>query len=131
MEKKRKGGIDRNIRQCLSYVIKHNGPFRWASIVGFTKEEFLNHMKENFDNDMTFENYGSEWVISFVIPGRCYNFQKISDEDFKKFWSLKNIIPRKLKDAQHQKKSISKKLLDKYKCWDILPTGNISHLLVD
>ena len=80
--KENRSAIDRNIRQCLSYVIKKNGPLRWSDIIGFTKEEFLNHIKNEFDDGMSFENYG-EWVISFHIPRRCYKFSSIRDEDFK------------------------------------------------
>ena len=55
MEKKeRKRGLDRNIRQCLSYVIKKNGPFRWSAIVNFTKEDFLSHIEKEFEG----QNYG-------------------------------------------------------------------------
>lgn len=131
MEKKeRKRGLDRNIRQCLSYVIKKNGPFRWSAIVNFTKEDFLSHIEKEFEKGMNFENYG-EWVISFHIPKRCYNFKSLKDEDFKRFWSLKNITPKWLKDAQHQKKQISRKVLDKYGLWDILPSGNFAKYLID
>jgi hypothetical protein len=124
----KKYAIDRNIRQCLSYVIKKDGPFRWSTIVGFSKEEFLEHIKKEFKDGMTFENYG-EWVISFHIPKRCYNFSSIRDEDFKRFWSLKNITPRWLKEAQQQKKKINEEEVNKYSLWDILPVGNIASLL--
>ena len=130
MEKKKKKTIDRNIRQCLTYTIKNNGPFRWNKILGFTKNEFLEHIENEFQSGMTFENYG-KWVISFHIPKRCYRFNSLRDEDFKKFWSLKNITPKWLKDAQHQKKQIMKSELDKYGLWDILPSGNIASFLID
>lgn len=130
MEKEKKQALDRNIRQCLSYTIKNNGPFRWSSVLGFTAEELKAHLKERFEEGMSFSNYG-EWVISFYIPKRCYNFASIRDPDFRNFYSLKNIVPRWLKDAQHQKKQISKKVLDKYKLWDLLPIGNIDKFLVN
>ena len=79
---------------------------------------------------MSFENYG-EWVISFRIPKRCYKFNSLKDEDFKKFWSLKNIAPRWLKEAQHQKKEIKKTEVEKYGLWDILLSGNIEEYVVD
>ena len=37
---------------------------------------------------MTLENYG-EWVISFHIPKKCFNFKSLKDPDFRKFWNLK------------------------------------------
>ena len=127
-KKERKRSLDRNIRQCLTYVIKKDGPFRWNKILGFTKEDFLKHIEKEFEEGMTFENYG-EWVISFHIPKRCYNFKSLKDEDFRRFWSLKNITPKWLKDAQHQKKEIKKSELDNYGFWDILPIGNFSKYL--
>jgi hypothetical protein len=129
MEKKeRKRSLDRNIRQCLTYVIKKDGPFRWGRILGFSKKDFLEHIQKEFQEGMTMENYG-KWVISFHIPKRCYTFNSLRDEEFRKFWSLKNITPRWLKDAQHQKKQINKEELDKYGLWDILPAGNIGNYL--
>ena len=125
-----KDRIDKNIRQCLAYTIKNNGPLRWSKILGFTKEEFLNHIEEEFEKGMNFDNYG-DWVISFHIPRRCYNFKSLKDEDFYKLWSLKNITPKWLKDAQRTKKVIYKSVLDEYHLWDILPSGNISQILID
>jgi len=125
---KKKGSLDRNIRQSISYTIRKNGPFRWGKILGFTREELLKHLEDNFEEGMSFENYG-EWVVSFRIPKRCYTFKSLRDEDFKRFWSLKNIAPKWLKDAQHQKKEIKKDDLTKYGLWDILPLGNISKYL--
>ena len=127
-KKERKRSLDRNIRQCLTYVIKKDGPFRWNKILGFTKEDFLKHMEKEFEEGMTFENYG-EWVISFHIPKRCYNFKSLKDEDFRRFWSLKNITPKWLKDAQHQKKEIKKSELDKYGLWDILVTDSFDEYI--
>lgn len=129
-EKKKRNTLDRNIRQCLSYVIKNDGPLRWSDILGFTKEEFLDHIQNEFADGMTMNNYG-EWCLSFHIPKKCYNFTSLKDEDFKRFWSLKNICPRWLKDAQHTKKQISRQIVEKYGLWDILPSGNISRMLVD
>lgn len=129
-KKERKRSLDRNIRQCLTYVIKKDGPFRWSKILNFTKEDFIAHITNEFQEGMDFSNYG-EWVISFHIPKRCYNFKSIKDDDFRKFWSLKNITPKWLIDAQHQKKQICRSVLDKYGLWDILPTGNFSKYLVD
>jgi len=121
--------LDRNIKQSLSYVVKHRGEFRWGKVLGFTSQELLEHIKKEFSEGMSFDNYG-KWVISYHIPRKCYKFKSIRDEDFRNFFSLKNITPKWLKDAQHQKKKISTKELDKFGLWDILPSGNISKYLI-
>lgn len=122
--------LDRNIRQCLTYTVKHNGPFRWSSVLGFTAQELRDHLQSKFQEGMTFENYG-EWVISFYIPKRVYNFKSLRDPDFLRFYSLKNIAPKWLKDAQKQKKEISKKVVTEQGLWDILPVGNFKKYLVE
>ena len=66
--------IDKNIRQCLIYCIKHNGPFSWSTILGYNGNDIRKHLEERFTEEMTFENYGSVWGVSFYIPKRCYNF---------------------------------------------------------
>ena len=83
-KKERKRGLDRNIRQCLTYVIKKDGPFRWNKILGFTKEDFLKHIEKEFEEDMTFENYVM-CLIFFNILKRCYIFNSLKDEDFRRF----------------------------------------------
>lgn len=122
--------LDRNIRQCMAYTVKKNGPFRWSKLLGYTGEQLRKQLEDNFTEGMSFDNYG-EWVISFNIPKRCYNFKSIRDPDFMSFFALKNIVPKWLKDAQHQKKEISKKILNEKGLWDILPIGDISKYLVD
>jgi hypothetical protein len=121
--------IDRNIRQSLTYLIRNKSPFRWGDVLGFSKEEFFEHIKKEFSEGMSFDNYG-EWVVSFHIPRRCYTFNSIRDIDFKNFWSLKNITPKWKDEAQHQKKEIDIDEVNKYGLWDILPIGNISQYLV-
>lgn len=122
--------VNKNIRAALNYSINHkDGPFHWGEVLGFTKEEFLKHIEDEFEEGMTFDNYG-EWVISSHIPRKCYNFNSMRDIDFRKFWSLKNITPKWLKDAQTQKTEININEVNKYSLWDILPIGNISSMLV-
>ena len=123
--------IDKNIRQCLRYCLKNNGPFRWSKIMGFTKDEIFNHLEEEFESDMNFDNYGIVWGCTFHIPRRCYYFKHIKDDEFKKCWSLKNLKPDYIINCKRQKKKISREEINKYSLWDILPSGDLSRLLTD
>ena len=122
--------LDKNIRQNIIYCLKHDGPFGWEKILGFSKKELKKHLESEFEEGMTFENYG-KWGVSFHIPKRCYRFSSITSQDFKNCWSLKNLKPMWIEDTKKQKIKISKKELDKYGLWDILPVGDISNLLSD
>ena len=123
--------IDRNIKQSISYCLKKDGPFSWSKILGFTKEELKKRLEEQFTPEMSFENYGKVWGVSFHIPRRLYKIQRIKDPDFLRCWNLKNIKPELLEKCYRQKKKISKKELDNYSLWDILPNGNIAKYLVE
>lgn len=131
LKKDRNLSIDRNIRQSLEYCIKHDSGFRWSSILGYDKDDIKEQLKKNFKEDMNFENYGKVWGVTFFIPKRCYCFKSLTDEDFSNCWSLKNLKPEYIKDCYKQKAVISKKDVEKYSLWDILPIGNLNKYLID
>lgn len=122
-------GTDKNIKQCIRYCFKNNGPFRWAEILGFSKEELIEHIEKEFKEGMTFSNYGEIWGVTFHIPRRCYIFKNIYNNEFKKCWSLKNLKPDYIINCKRQKAKISKKELNEYSLWDILPNNNLNKYL--
>jgi hypothetical protein len=116
---------DRNVKQSLRYCLKYDGAFRWSDILGFTKEELKEHLEKQFKKGMNFENYGDVWSCTFHIPRRCYKFDSITSDEFKKCWSLKNLKPEFKEDCYRQKAVIDMNDVEKYNLWDILPVGNI------
>ena len=122
-------GIDKNIKQSLRYCLKNGGPFRWSEILGYSKEDIKNHLEKEFQKDMSFDNYGILWGVTFHIPRRCYSTLKLCSEEFYKCWNLKNLKPDYIINCKRQKMEISKEEVEKYSLWDILPSGNISKLL--
>lgn len=123
--------IDKNIKQSIRYCLKYNGPFRWSKILGFSKEDLINHLKEEFSQDMCLDNYGIVWGVTFHIPRRCYSFKNYWDNEFKKCWNLKNLKPDYIINCKRQKKQFSKKEVEKFSLWDIVPSGNLSKFLTD
>ncbi len=60
--------------------------FHWEDLVNFTKEELLEHLESQFDENMTWQNYGSYWHIDHIKPkSKCETFQEA--------WQLSNLQP--------------------------------------
>ena len=101
---------------------------RWLSGNQYTI--FASNELNKYYNEIPFLNQYQMIRETFGNKIKFIPFPKsLKDEDFRRFWSLKNITPKWLKDAQHQKKEIKKSELDKYGLWDILPIGNFSKYL--
>jgi hypothetical protein len=74
----------------------------WEDIVGYTKEELKNHLESQFDENMSWNNYGSYWHIDHIVPMVAFNFETPEDIDFKRCWSLSNLRP--LEATENMKK---------------------------
>lgn len=67
---------------------------RWQSLVDFTFEELKIHLEKHFAKGMSWENYGKRgWHVDHIIPVTAFNFEKPTDIDFKRCWTLKNLQP--------------------------------------
>lgn len=73
------------------------------SYLPYTMEELKLHLESKFDQNMTWENYGSYWHIDHIVPQSHFIFASMSDENFQKCWSLENLQP--LEAAQNIRKS--------------------------
>ncbi len=74
----------------------------WETLVGYTIYKLKRHLEKLFTPQMSWENYGTYWVIDHKIPVSAFNFEKPEDIDFKRCWALKNLQP--LEAKQNHKK---------------------------
>jgi hypothetical protein len=76
---------------CLkeANVVKYQSTFK---LLGYTIEELMLHLENQFTNGMTWDNYG-EWHVDHIVPMSSFSFETIECENFKKCWSLKNLQP--------------------------------------
>ncbi|MDP2218543.1 MAG: hypothetical protein Q8J68_14795 [Methanolobus sp.] len=82
--------IRSNIRNSLK-VSKNNR--HWEELVGYTIEQLKKHLEKRFKPGMTWDNYGTVWVIDHKIPIAAFNFERPDDIDFRICWSLNNLQP--------------------------------------
>jgi len=64
----------------------------WEDLVGYTLDELIRHLENQFDTDMTWANHG-EWHIDHIVPIDAFNFITANDIDFKRCWALENLRP--------------------------------------
>lgn len=91
------GRLNNNISSHIRYSLKRNNGSkkkkRWETLVGFNVVQLKKHLEKQFDENMTWENYGKYWHIDHEIPIAAFNFEKPEDEDFSRCWSLSNLRP--------------------------------------
>lgn len=72
-------------------------------LLGYTTEELMYHLENQFDEKMSWENYGDYWHVDHIKPQSLFTFESAEDEEFKQCWSLDNLQP--LSAKENRKKS--------------------------
>ncbi len=62
------------------------------ALLGYTIEELMNHLEQQFTSGMTWDNYG-EWHVDHKKPMTLFEFTSTDDEGFKDCWCLNNLQP--------------------------------------
>lgn len=81
--------IGKSIKNYLRGIYKKNR--RTMVYVGCTMEELKQHLESQFDENMSWENYGDYWQIDHIIPVTSFDLTK--EEDLMKCWNYKNLRP--------------------------------------
>jgi hypothetical protein len=70
----------------------------WQKAVGYTLKDLVEHLEKQFDENMSWDNYGSYWHIDHIKPKSLFVFESIEDEQFKECWGLNNLRPLEAKE---------------------------------
>lgn len=84
-----------NFRSAIYIVLKENNLQKYGhyfDVLGYTPEQLIEHLERQFNNGMTWENYG-EWHIDHIKPISSFIFESSDDGEFRKCWSLENLQP--------------------------------------
>ena len=66
---------------------------RWERLVGYRLKDLIGHLENQFDEKMTWENYGNYWHIDHIKPRSLFKYTFSEEPEFKECWSLKNLQP--------------------------------------
>jgi len=84
-----------NFRTAIYTVLKESNVDKYGhyfDILQYTPEELINHLENQFKDDMTWENYGI-WHVDHKLPITSFNIKEIGDEEFMRCWCLDNLQP--------------------------------------
>jgi hypothetical protein len=76
--------------QCLK---AQKGNISYKQFLPYTLQELMLHLEIQFDNKMSWDNYGSAWSVDHILPIVSFCFRTAEDEDFKRCWALENLRP--------------------------------------
>ena len=87
--------IRNRMRSLMCNSLRGNkGGKKWEDIVGYSVEELRSHLEKQFTGDMSWKHFlAGEIHIDHKIPVSVFNFESISDIDFKKCWAISNLQP--------------------------------------
>lgn len=84
-----------NFRTAIYTVLKENNISKnthYFEMLGYTAEELRIHLESQLTDGMTWENYG-KWHVDHKLPITSFTFNDVTDDEFKKCWSLDNLQP--------------------------------------
>ena len=65
----------------------------WEILIGYTLNDLIKHLEKQFNNEMTWYNYGSYWHIDHIKPKSLFHYATAENDEFKKCWALSNLQP--------------------------------------
>lgn len=87
-------------------LVRENGGkygSRTLNALPFTIPELREHLEKQFDENMTWDNYGSYWHLDHIYPLSLLPYDNLEHPNFLKVWALDNLRP--LEAIENIKKS--------------------------
>ena len=91
---------------------------------GYTRKELMKHLEEQFDQNMTWDNYGSYWHVDHIIPQSAFDYK--NDQHIKWCWSLENLRPLEAWENMSKQDNIIPEEIKKISFYE-----DVKHLLKD
>jgi hypothetical protein len=86
----------RRISGSVSKALKKQGKTKGGSTFSalpYTPLDLVEHIEKQFDETMTWDNYGSYWDLDHIYPQSLLPYTSLEDENFQKCWALNNLQP--------------------------------------
>ena len=85
-------GVSKIILFYLKKQLMPKTSATWINLP-YKPNDLREHLEKQFDNNMSWDNYGIYWTIDHIIPQSKLLFKDFNDENFLKCWRLENLRP--------------------------------------
>jgi 5-methylcytosine-specific restriction endonuclease McrA len=109
------GAIYKQLKRAK--VSKNNK--HWEDVINQKFNDIFIHLEKQFDENMSWDNYGSYWQIDHIIPVSYYDLSL--EEHLQKCWNINNLRPLEKTTNNKKNNKLDLILIEKY---------NINHLLL-
>ena len=109
---KLKENTSRRIRYELITLLKGKKTKRTTEYIGCSMEDLKKHLENQFNESMTWENYGTAWHIDHRIPCTAWDLTKEDDNMY--CWNFRNLQPLEANENQSKKDKYDPKDKDEY-----------------
>ena len=91
--------LNKRIATAIWFALKGKKAGRcWETLVGYILQDLIQHLEKQFDDKMSWQNYGSYWHIDHRTPKSWFKYETAEDEEFKKCWALANLQPMEARE---------------------------------
>ena len=66
---------------------------QWETLLPYTLDELIKHLENLFDEKMSWDNYGSYWVVDHKKPKSWFHYVAPEETEFQQCWALSNLQP--------------------------------------
>lgn len=113
-----KGRLNNSVSSAIGQSLRGNkNGGHWEDLVGYTLEHLKKHLEKQFDEHMSWDNYGSYWWIDHIVPISKHHFETAKDLDFQRCWNLKNLRPLEKIANIIKKDKLTKPFQPAFKTW--------------
>jgi hypothetical protein len=96
-----------NISRNVNFAMRRSGGSKRGkktfNNLPYTPEQLCEHLEAQFDEHMTWDNYGSYWHIDHIYPQSKLPYDSYEHPNFLKCWALDNLRP--LEATENMRKS--------------------------
>ena len=85
-----------SVSECVRQAIRKTGGQKGGKTfeaLPYTPQELREHIENQFDEKMNWDNYGDYWQIDHIIPQAALPYRSLEDKNFQKCWALENLRP--------------------------------------